>query len=198
MARLQAFGFCRSLEMLMELEMQTDSAPRRRQPDWPAACVAGLVAGAVAMIIDLLWTTLMQAGNPWHTSHLVAAMLLGPDLLQGPTQAFHANVVAVALLIHYGLGIVFGCMVAFLVSGLRQESSLPMLEVVGGLFGIALYFVNFYVMASVFPWVAELRSGAYLVEHMVFGMVAAAAYWRLAGSRHRELALAPTAGQALA
>lgn len=149
-------------------------------PDWPAAVVAGLVAGAVAMVMDLLWTTLMQGGNPWHTSHQVAAMLMGADLLQGPTQVFNLTVVATALLIHYGLGIVFGCIVAFIVTGFHYEGSLPMLEIAGGLFGIVLYFVNFYGFVGIFPWVAEMRSGAYLVEHLVFGMTAATVYWKLA------------------
>ncbi|WP_349742524.1 hypothetical protein [Roseateles cavernae] len=162
----------------MELEAQSHRW-ESRMPDWPAAVVAGLVAGAVAMVMDLLWTTLMQGGNPWHTSHQVAAMLLGSELLQGPTQAFSLGVVATAMAIHYALGIVFGCIVAFIVTGFHYEGSLPMLEIVGGLFGIALYFINFYGMVRLFPWVAEMRSGAYLVEHLVFGMVAASVYWKL-------------------
>ena len=162
----------------MELEVQSHRW-ESRMPDWPAAVVAGLVAGAVAMVMDLLWTTLMQGGNPWHTSHQVAAMLMGPELLQGSTQAFNLGVVATAMAIHYGLGIVFGCIVAFIVTGFHYEGSLPMLEIVGGLFGIALYFINFYGMVRLFPWVAEMRSGAYLVEHLVFGMVAASVYWKL-------------------
>ena len=104
----------------MELEVQSHRWVSR-MPDWPAAVVAGLVAGAVAMVIDLLWTTLMQGGNPWHTSHLVAAMLMGPELLNWPTQAFSLNVVAVALLTHYALGIVFGCIVAFIVTCFHYE-----------------------------------------------------------------------------
>jgi hypothetical protein len=166
----------------MELEMQSHRW-RSRAPDWSAAIVAGLVAGAVAMVMDLLWTTLMLGGNPWHTAHLVAAMLMGPDLLQGPTHAFNVGVVAVALLIHYGLGAVFGCIVAYIVTGFHYEGSLPMLEIVGAVFGMALYFVNFYGLVTLFPWVAELRSGAYFFEHFVFGITAAIVYWKLARRR---------------
>ncbi len=151
-----------------------------RMPDWPAAVVAGLVAGALAMVMDLLWTTLMLGSNPWHTSHQVAAMLMGPELLQGSTQGFNLGVVATAMAIHYGLGVLFGCIVAFIVTGFHYEGDLPMLEIIGGLFGIALYFINFYGLVRLFPWVAEMRSGAYLVEHLVFGMAAATVYWKLA------------------
>lgn len=163
----------------MELQVQSHRW-ESRMPDWPAAVVAGLVAGALAMVMDLLWTTLMLGSNPWHTSHQVAAMLMGPELLQGSTQGFNLGVVATAMAIHYGLGVLFGCIVAFIVTGFHYEGDLPMLEIIGGLFGIALYFVNFYGLVRLFPWVAEMRSGAYLVEHLVFGMVAAMVYWKLA------------------
>jgi hypothetical protein len=163
----------------MELQVQSHRW-EGRAPDWAAAIVAGLVAGALAMVIDLLWTALMMGSNPWHTSHQVAAMVMGPQLLQGPTHVFSLPVVATAMLVHYGLGVVFGCIVAFIVTCFHYEGSLPVLEIIGGLFGLALYFVNFYGFVHVFPWVAEMRSGAYLVEHLVFGMAAATVYWKLA------------------
>ncbi len=97
--------------------------------------------------------------------------------------AFELNIVAVALLTHYGLGILFGGIVAYVVTGFHYEGSLPVLEVAGGLLGMALYVFNFYVMTSVFPWVAELRSGAYFFEHFIFGMTAATVYWKLARPR---------------
>ena len=167
----------------MELEVQHSHRWVSRKPDWAAAVVSGLVAGAVAMILDLLWTTLMLGANPWHTSHLVAAMVLGPDVLVGNTNAFALNIVAVALLTHYGLGILFGSLVAYVVTGFHYEGSLPVLEIVGGVLGMALYVFNFYVMTSVFPFVAELRSGAYFFEHFIFGMTAAMVYWKLARPR---------------
>ncbi len=167
----------------MELEVQSHRWVSRK-PDWAAAVVSGLVAGAVAMVIDLLWTTLMLRVNPWHTSHLVAAMVLGPGALAGNTNAFDIGIVAVALLTHYGLGILFGCIVAYVVTGFHYEGSLPVLEVVGGVLGMLLYFFNFYIMTQVFPWVAELRSGAYFCEHFVFGMTAAMVYWKFARPRN--------------
>ena len=166
----------------MELEVQSHRWVARK-PDWAAAVVSGLVAGAVAMVLDLLWTTLMLGANPWHTSHLVAAMVLGPDTLAGNTNAFELHVVAVALLTHYALGILFGSIVAYVVTGFHYEGSLPVLEVFGGLLGMLLYFFNFYIMVMLFPWVAELRSGAYFFEHFVFGMTAAMVYWKLARPR---------------
>lgn len=162
------------------MELQVDSHRWvSRKPDLAAAVVAGLVAGAIAMSIDLLWTTLALGRNPWHTAHQVAALLLGPGILSGETWIFKPGIIATALLIHYGLGIVFGGLVAFVAASYRYEGSLPILEMIGGTLGIAMFFVNFYALQPMFPWVAEMRSGAYFVEHFIFGVVAAVVYWKL-------------------
>lgn len=165
----------------MELQAQQSHRWVSRMPNWPAAAVAGLVAGALAMVIDLLWTTLAQGGNPWHTSHQVAALLLGPGLLEGDTQSFKIGIVATALAIHYALGIVFGCLVAWVATSYHYEGDLPVIEAIGACLGLALFFINFYALQPLFPWVQEMRSGAYLIEHMVFGVAAAMVYWKLAG-----------------
>jgi hypothetical protein len=39
--------------------------------------------------------------------------------------------------------------------------------------------VNFYGIASVFPWLAELRGWPTFAAQIVFGVVAAALYWKL-------------------
>ena len=165
----------------MELQVQSHQWESRK-PDWVAAAVAGLVAGAVAMVIDLLWTTLVLGANPWHTAHQVAALLLGSGVLAGDTQSFNLGIVATALGIHYGLGMVFGGLVAHIATGYRYEGSLPMLEIIGAGLGLLLFFVNFYALQPLFPWVEQMRSGAYLLEHMVFGATAAVVYGRLARS----------------
>lgn len=165
----------------MELPVQTHQWASRK-PDWAAAAVAGLVAGAVAMVIDLLWTTLVLGANPWHTAHQVAALLLGQGVLAGDTQAFSLFIVGTALAIHYVLGMLFGGLVAFIATGYRYEGSLPMLEMIGASLGLLLFLINFYALQPLFPWVEQMRSGAYLLEHMVFGMTAALVYGRLARS----------------
>lgn len=164
----------------MELQAQQSHRWESRMPDWPAAAVAGLVAGAIAMVIDLLWTALVQGGNPWQTSHQVAALLLGPELLAGDTQSFKLHIVGLALLIHYALGVAFGCLVAYVATSYHYEGDLPIIEAIGGFLGLMLFFINFYALQPLFPWVQEMRSGAYLIEHIVFGVVAAMVYWKLA------------------
>lgn len=148
------------------------------RPDWVAAVVAGLAAGAVLMVLELLWVTSFGGtGRPWRTSNLIAAMVLGPELAQ--SSAYSLGAVGVALVVHYVLGAVFGVVLALVITGIHREASLFSIETVGILFGAGLYLLNFHGMSAAFPWVAELRGWATFIAHLVFGFTAALLYWRL-------------------
>jgi hypothetical protein len=164
----------------MELHMQSHEW-RRRLPDWPTAVSAGLVGGAVLMVLELMWSTSVSGASPWLTSHLIAAIVLGPETLQSST--FSLGVVAVALATHYVLGIIFGLALAVIVAGFNYESSPAMLQTIGLVFGAALYLLNFYGMAAFFPWIAELRGWATFIGHLVFGLTVVLTY---AWLEHRE------------
>ena len=151
----------------MELQMQSHDW-QRRWPDWPAAASAGLVGGAVLMVLELLWSTTVTGASPWRTSHLVAAIALGPDALQ--SSAFSLGVVAVALATHYVLGIVFGVVLGTIIAGFHYEANAGVLQVIGLVFGGALYLLNFHGMATFFPWIADLRGWATFIGHLIFGL----------------------------
>jgi hypothetical protein len=160
----------------MEMEMHPHQWARR-MPDWQAAVVSGLVAGAVLMVLEMLWSASVARESPWRISHLVAAMALGEDTLQ--SSAFSVAVVAIALATHYLLGIVFGLVLAFIVAGFHYETHPGMLQFIGAVFGAALYLFNFHGMSTFFPWIAELRSWATFIAHLLFGMAVALTYWQL-------------------
>ncbi|MCY4755024.1 hypothetical protein [Pelomonas aquatica] len=160
----------------MELQLQS----RRwawRAFDGSAAAVAGLAAGAVLMVLDLCWPLTFGDGNPWATSHKVAALVLGQQVLQ--SSAFDVGVVATALLIHYTLGVLSGLVIGLAIAAMRWEASLAMTQVVGYVFGVVVYFVNFYVLASLFPWFEELRGEATFLGQLAFGVSAALVYRKL-------------------
>ncbi|HSV71625.1 MAG TPA: hypothetical protein VLI72_16075 [Methylibium sp.] len=148
-----------------------------RLPHWPAAAVAGLVAGAVLMLLDLLWSALILGESPWRTSHLIAAIVLGPDALA--SAEFGLGVVSAALVTHYVLGVVFGLALAFIVAGFHWDAQPAVMLGAGALFGLALYVLDFHVMTQFFPWFAELRGWPTFIAHLVFGVVAALLYWKL-------------------
>jgi hypothetical protein len=151
----------------------------RRSADWPVAIVSGLAAGAVLMVLDLLWSSLIT-GGPWRTSNMIAPLFLGPDVLQSPDTRFSIGVVAFGLAVHYVLGIVFGMILAAIMVPLSLDTTLPKALLTGAVFGLVLYLVNFHGIARVLPWLAELRGWATLAAHLVFGAVAAVLYWKLA------------------
>jgi hypothetical protein len=168
----------------MELELHHPHRWERRLPHWPAAAVAGFAAGALLMVLELIWAASMSDQGPWRIPHLVAALVLGPDILKPEVLSFSLPVVATALLTHYGLGIVFGLMLSFIIAGFHYEADMAMVQVLGAMFGLVLYLVNFHGLTALFPWMAELRGWGTLMAHLVFGVAAALLYWKLAPPGH--------------
>jgi hypothetical protein len=148
-----------------------------RLPDWPAAAVAGFVAGAVLMLMELAWTAFVSGADPWQMTRQIAAIVMGWETLQ--STGFDALVVAVALLTHYALGVGFGLVLGWILAGFRLDANLGAMLAVGVAFGLVLYLVDFHLMVRVFPWFESLRGWPTLAAHLVFGAVAALMYWQL-------------------
>ena len=150
-----------------------------RSPNWPVAAVSGLAAGAVLMVLDLLWSSVVEGGGPWRTSHMIAPIFTGADAARSSAYSFSVGVVGIALAAHYVLGIVFGLILASIMTPLRLDSTPAKATLIGAAFGVVLYLVNFYGVARLFPWLAEMRGWATLAAHLLFGVVAALLYWKL-------------------
>lgn len=159
----------------MELHMHTHRW-EQRSPDWTLAAVAGFAAGAVLMVLELLWSTVMGI-SPWQISHMIAALVMGPDALESAD--FNLTIVAAALVTHYVLGIIFALILAALIVPFHFDSSVGMALLTGAVFGLAMYLFNFYGMVRFFPWFIEMRGWATLLAHAIFGMTVAAMYWKL-------------------
>ena len=151
----------------------------RRMPDWPVAAVAGLAGGAVVMLLDLFWSVIVLDGSPWKMSYMIAAIPMGRDVLDTPGYTFDAGIVAVSLIAHYTLGVVFGLVLAAVMTPLKLDATPVRALVAGAAFGLALHVFNFYVMVRFFPWFEQLRGTPTLVADIVFGIVAALLYWKL-------------------
>jgi hypothetical protein len=169
----------------MQLEMRSQEHDwQRRLPDWTSAACAGLVGGAVLMVLELLWAVSLGGSSPWIASRMIAAISLGPDTLK--SAHFSVGVMAVALATHYVLGIVFGLVLAMIIAGFHYESNAAMLQVIGLVFGGVLYMLNFHGMSHFFPWIAELRGWANFIAHLVFGLTVVLTYqWLERGSARR-------------
>jgi len=144
--------------------------------NWKAAILAGLIAGAVFMMLEMIMVPLfMPDGSPWGPPRMIAAIGMGKEVLPPPA-TFALMPVMVAMIIHFPLSIIFAVILAFMIS----RFGLGIAVLIGAVFGLALYFVNFYGFTAIFPWFAMARGWVSIFAHIVFGAAAAWAYKALA------------------
>lgn len=159
----------------MELHMHSHHFARR-MPDWRAAAIAGIAAGAVYLFVELIALWLMGE-SPWGPPRMIAAIVMGRDVLSLAVPS--AGTVLAALVVHFVLAILFALILAGIMAPFSVDSSLGMASLAGALFGVAVYVINFYGMTRVFPWFAEARGSLSFLAHVIFGLVAADAYRKL-------------------
>lgn len=141
--------------------------------DWSAAAWAGVIAGVVFMMAQMLLVWLLQGQSPWGPPRLIAAMLLGRDVLPPPADFALVPMMA-AMGLHLVASVLYGIVIAWLVHRLSMAGA----TVAGVVFGlVAMYLVNFYLIApAVFPWFVQARSWITALTHAMFGAAAAASY----------------------
>lgn len=133
--------------------------------------VAGLIAGLAFMVFEMVVAAIMGP-SPFGPPRMIGAIALGQGALpmpEPPTIGL-STVLPVAMIIHFVLsgiyGIVFGA-VASSVGALR--SSRAALIGAATVFGLALWIVNFYVIAPVlFPWFAMANPVVQFFAHTFF------------------------------
>ncbi|AFT90036.1 hypothetical protein BUPH_08334 (plasmid) [Paraburkholderia phenoliruptrix BR3459a] len=164
---------------MMELHIHSHHFDRR-MPEWPAALIDGCVAGAVFLVIELF--AMRVAGQSlWVPLRMIAAIPMGRDALQAAP--FAPGVVAVALVTHFALSILFAVILAVIMAPFSLDSSVGLASLVGVVFGVLLYVINFHGMTYVFPWFADARGWVSFLNHIVFGLVAADTYLALEGRK---------------
>ena len=143
----------------------------RQVVDWSAAVWAGVIAGAVFLVLNLVLTPLAFGGNAWVVIRLLASVVMGEGVL-APPATFDPVITLVALLIHFALSIVFALLLAIIIHRWGFITGV----ILGALFGLALYGINFYTLTLFFPWFFAMNSWVMIVSHVVFGAVAGGVY----------------------
>lgn len=162
--------------------------PSPSSPAEPVAGVlAGLVAGAAYLLAQMGFAATVQGGVGWEPLHRISAMLLGEGALPPPAD-IDLTIGGFGLLIHFALAINFGRVVDLLV----RDRDLPAACLRGAAVGLALYALNFWVIApALFPWFENNRGLTTLADHLLFGAVAGAAYVQLRAWLQMRRAAAP-------
>lgn len=127
--------------------------------------IAGMVAGGAYLLVQMSLATHV-ATAPLQR---IAAMILGPESAL-PSVRADVRMLALALLLHFALAVVYGRFVCTLVWRRRGVSAL----LLGTAAGVALYGLNFLLIApAAFPWFEQATQLATLADHALFGALAA-------------------------
>lgn len=153
-------------------------APIAHRVDFRGAVRAGLIAGLVFMMLEMLMVAVFLGESPWGPPRMIAAIAMGKEVLPPPA-TFDFGIFMVAMLIHFVLSIVLALVFAFIARGRSTGVSIA----IGALFGLAVYLFHFYGMTAVFPWFAMARNWVSIFAHVVFGAVLGWAY--ASHARHR-------------
>ena len=138
---------------------------------WSAALWASVIAGLVFAMLDIGANWALRGISPWVMLRMIGAIVLGPNALS-PPDTFDARVMLVAILVHFALSILYGTFLALVIP--KVDATVGIL--VGGLYGLALYYINFYGFNIFSPWFAGMRDWLSIASHFVFGAVLACAY----------------------
>lgn len=148
-----------------------------RKLDLKAAVWAGLTAGFVFMALEMALVALVMGESPWAPPRMIAAIGLGDGVLPPPA-SFDPGIFAVAMAIHFALSILLAIVLGWGLSLLNAGIGASL--VAGAIFGLVVYYVNFYGFTALFPWFAMARGPIGIFAHAVFGAVAGGVYWALA------------------
>lgn len=150
--------------------MESASNTRMEQlVDWRAAVIAGLTGGLVFLLVQMLGQAMVLGGSVWLFPRYVAAIVMGERVLLGDLDI---SVVLVGLLLHFSLAVIFGLILAAII----HEWTLPVGIVVGALFGLALYAINYYTMTRFFNWFYPVYHWLDITAHVLYGLTVGAVY----------------------
>lgn len=146
---------------------------------WMDGVWAGIIAGAVFLMLEMLLVWAVKGESPWGPPRMIGAMVLGEGVLPPPA-TFDIGIVMMAMVIHFILSVAYGLLGAWMVH--RFDMGVALL--VGGVYGLAIYIVNFLMIAPVmFPWFGMARGGISIFAHIAFGVVLTGAYIALRNRR---------------
>ena len=140
-----------------------------------AALWAAIIAGIVFMMLEMIMVSVFMGGSPWGPPRMIAAIVMGKEVLPPPA-TFDAAIMMVAMLIHFGLSVILAFLFAFIARGRATSMAVGL----GVVFGLVVYFVNFYGMTAAFPWFAMARGWIGIFAHIVYGAMLGLVYTLIA------------------
>lgn len=137
---------------------------------------AGIIAGLIFMMLEMIMVPLFLGGSPWGPPRMIAAILMGQDVLPPPA-TFNFGLLMVAMMLHLALSIIYALIIDYISKNVKFILAL----LIGAIIGYTIYLVNFYVFTGLFPWFADARNWVSGFSHISFGI---AAVWAYRGLTH--------------
>lgn len=170
----------------MASEMTASPHELQGATDWKAGVWAGVIAGLVFVMLEMGLVWMVQGQSPWGPPYMMAAMVLGSEVLppMGSWAPFSPKIMMTAMMIHLPFSIALGLIAAWLLRRFNWTGGL----IIGAGLGLAIYIVNFYVIApAAFPWFEMGRNWVGAFSHFMFGVVLAVTYIGLRKSKTLEV-----------
>ena len=142
-----------------------------------SAIWASIIAGIVFVIMEMVLIAAVGNGMVWGPPRMMAAIAMGEGVLPPPA-TFDFVIVMVGMIVHFILSIVLGLILCWGIAKLRL--GMAMAIVVGLVFGLLVYLVNFYLMTGIFPWFEMARNPITISSHLVFGGLLGGTYRAMA------------------
>lgn len=86
---------------------ETHQSAPRAGVDLSAAVWAGLIAGMVFLVMEMVLITIAAGGSAWAPPRMMAAIAMGSDVLPGPDNppTFDLGIVLVGMAVHFVLSV---------------------------------------------------------------------------------------------
>ncbi len=150
-------------------------AAAEHAPNLKAAAFSGIIAGFFFALLMMSLIPLFTGESAWTSVRMVAAIVMGERALESTTAAFDTSLAIVALFVHFALSILYAVILSYVIYRLETAAAL----LVGALFGLVLYMINFYAFTGLFTWFVAGRNWVSIVAHLIFGIMLAFAYKQL-------------------
>ena len=152
----------------------TQNPGRRRITRWAKGVWTGLMAGSVAIILEMVLFPGTGRGGFWDPVRLSASIALGNRAIATSTPITF-DIFFVGMLIHYIVAIWYAVVLGMIIRSLSP----PIAVLTGAAYGSAIYLLNFYGLSGLYPWVSHDRNWIFFVGHLAFGMAAGWLYNQL-------------------
>ena len=140
----------------------------QRNVTWRAIPVAGIVAGTVFLLINMIFNPILYGIDAFFILQYFGSLVLGTDVLvEASTTAL-----IVGAIVHYILSILFTLVISIVI----HRWGLVIGIIGGALLGLAIYSINFYTMTMFFEWMFAINNSLIVISHIAFGAVAGGIY----------------------